>query len=389
MSVPHSYRASAPTRLQQTGMSTPETPPLQEEGKKRIPFISALPWNAARTEQLQRTRQLPSVAPRGTCQHRLFSSTPILRLQPLFSLQTNLEVFHSNTRALSKIRPSLSPPREGQVQRTPSATRLSPVGFYFPSVFSWLLFLRPGIDVPGLCEGKAVPGGGGAGAYANARGRNPRLPQGWAGERGRHRPHGGSARGGERGAPAAVPPPPLPGSRGGGGTGKPRGAPRERHLKGRTTAGGGRSGEAGGKHRSPKPGGGTGRQANEQTQKRRHKHTGSGGGRRARAGAERGAAAVGSAPAEEAPGRPRQPTPRARDAVTRYFKNKDVSPHCPARAPPGITSSHKAPRAQEASEGGGHGDPGPGPRAGPWPRPPGDGRWQPMGSARGDIMRYF
>lgn len=63
---------------------------------KRTPFISALPWNAARTERPQRTRQLPSVAPRGTRQQGLFSSAATLRLQPLFSLPTNLH-FHSNT----------------------------------------------------------------------------------------------------------------------------------------------------------------------------------------------------------------------------------------------------------------------------------------------------
>lgn len=221
---------------------------MRGKAAKRIPSISALPWNAARTERLQRSRQLPSVAPRGTCQQRLFSSTAILRLQPLFSLPTNLH-FLSNTGTLSKIRPSLSPPLGGRVQRNPSATRLFPVGFYFPSVLS-RLFLRPGTDVPALGEGRGAPGAGGAGAYANTRGRNPRLPPGRAGP-GLHRPRGGSARGGERGVPP-VPPPALPGSRGGGGTGKPRGAPRERHLKGRTTAGGGRSGERGGEN-TPQP----------------------------------------------------------------------------------------------------------------------------------------
>lgn len=152
---------------------------MRGKAAKRIPSISALPWNAARTERLQRSRQLPSVAPRGTCQQRLFSSTAILRLQPLFSLPTNLH-FLSNTGTLSKIRPSLSPPLGGRVQRNPSATRLFPVGFYFPSVLS-RLFLRPGTDVPALGEGRGAPGAGGAGAYANTRGRNPRLPPGRAG----------------------------------------------------------------------------------------------------------------------------------------------------------------------------------------------------------------
>lgn len=125
---------------------------------------------------------------------------------------------------------------------------------------------------------------------AEVRGRT-RTPaaetrgSGWAGESGLHRPRGGSARGGERGVPP-VPPPALPGSGGGGGTGKPRGAPRECHLKGRTTAGGGRSGEGGGEaYHSPKLGGGSGRQASkqthEQTEAEAHRE-------RRRAGAERG-----------------------------------------------------------------------------------------------------
>lgn len=214
----------------------------------------------------------------------LFSSTAIFRLQPLFSLPTNLH-FHSNTGALSKIRPSLSPPLGGRVQRNPSATRLFPVRFYFPSVFS-RLFLRPGIDVPALCKGKAVPGAEvrrrtRTPADANTRGRNPRLPPGWAGERGLHRTRGGSARGGERGVPP-VPPPALPGSRGGGGTGKPRGAPRERHLKGRTTAGEGGAVKGGGGNteqpetrRRQRP---PSKQTNTQTNQARHGRTGSGGG---------------------------------------------------------------------------------------------------------------
>lgn len=165
-----------------------------------------------------------------------------------------------------------------------------------------------------------------------------------------------------------VPPPALPGSRGGGGTGKPRGAPRERHLKGRTTAGeGGAVKGGGGTQHSPKPGGGSGRQASKQTHKQTKRGTGAPG-----AAADRGRA---RGPRGWFGARAAPPANAARAGRgNQIFQKQRRQPTLPRARPPGITSSHKAPRAQEASEGGGWPwRPAPGPRAEPWPRLTGDG----------------